>query len=512
MSRLILSLLLLLLIPLNASATPINEDGAQKLKASFQNLLDYQKTINEAFGSVTINYQGELTIKQEADYYSITLPHITVKNPDTEDVSMDLGIITINAMPDDKPEYWKMTLEIPSKITLSDKTEDDDFIINFGKQDIMAIFNDRLGYFTKLDMKLSEISFDAGKEDIGVKLGGIEFYINTEEGEDQKFSGPGHVLINNLLVSPNDVDKSVSIGEVRLDFNMNNIKYPTLTDYKEKLLKHTKTFKSLNNIEEEPNIDLVNGKNVMDMIFDLYDFDMEGFGFQYSLKNLDVTSYNKSGNSDFDNIKVGSAFLGFSVDGLTQEKGSLNIKTGFDSLNFKPNKPEYQETLPQNLNIDISAENIPYKTLTAIAHTSAQSIAENPANAQMVGFGLLMRLPAILSQSGTQLTVENNGIKNDTYNITLDGKVITDLAATMGFSAKFKALFGGLDTLLSISNKYSADPENNDADKFKDMAKTLTKLQSIGQKNGDAYLYEFETTPEGKFLLNGQDASTISFK
>ncbi len=517
MSRLILSLSMLLLIPLNAMALEINDKGAQTLKTSFQNMLDYQKTVNEAFGATIIDYDGELTVTQEAEFYLVTLPHIKARSPeavkDTEDFVFDIGVITIQMIQDEKDGYWKSLLYVPNQMTMLDKITDDKLVIGFGKQEIMAIFNDRLGYFTKIDMNLSELIFNTGdEEDLGISLDEAKIYVNTSENDNGKFSGPGYLLIKNLVVSPADEDETVKIGELKFDFNMSNVKYPTLLDYKEKFQKHTETFKSLSEIEESTNVEDINGQNVMDMIFDLYNFEMDGFGFQYSLKNMEITSNDTSDkDADFTSFKLDSAFMGFSFDGLGDDKGTMQIRTGFDTINIQPSDDEIKEIMPQSLNLNIKAQNIPYNALTKMAQTSAKSIAENPESVQMVGLGLLMRLPAILSQSGTQIVVENNGIKNDVYDIKLDGKVLTDLTAIMGFSAKFKALFSGLDDLMAIANKHAANDGDYTA-KFIGMLKTLNKLKELGKLEGSAYAYEFEATPEGKFLLNGQDASTISFE
>ncbi len=513
MSRLILSLLLLFLLPVNAMAVEINDKGAQILKSSFQDMLDYQKEVNEIFGSVIVNYEGELNVSQEDGFYIVTFPRIKIEgsNNNSDNSIFDIGVIKINMMPDDNTGYWKSILSLPPQMIMTNKESGDDFIIKLGKQNIIAMFNEKLGYFTKLDLNLSEIKFNDGEKDLGIGLGGLQLYINSEEGENGKFSGPGFLTAKNLTITDEEKGNSAKIGELRFDFAMKNVAYPTLMEYKEKLLKHSKTFEKLNKIKDDNELEAVNGKDVMDMIFDLYNFDIEGFSAKYSVKDLEIIPSATDENKEFDNLKLGLAYLGFGFDGIGQEKGSLQINTGFDGIDVSPMEEEMAKTMPDSLKIDIKALDIPYETLTKIAQSSVQTLAENPQNAQMIGISLLMRLPAILSQAGTQVVIENNEIKNDIYNITLDGKVVTDLTSIMGFSAKFKTLFTGLDTLLSIANKYASDKENKYSSNFAGMAKTLENFKSLGQKEGESYIYEFEATPEGKFLLNGQDTSTISF-
>ena len=503
------------LVPLHAKAVEINEQGAQTLQKSFQNLLDYQKTINEAFGSVRVMYDGDLTVSQEEGYYAITLPHIFLQSPTvenhTEDMVFDMGVITVNAMPDEKPGYWKATMAFPSQMTMSDKTPNnanDDFTVTFGEQETMAIFNDKLGYFTKMNVNLSDIGFKAGEKDPGISVGGIQLYTNLSEENGDTFSGPGHILFSDLLIGPPEQKNTVKMGELKLDFTMNGFKLPTLQEYQQKLLKHAATFQSLNKLEEDGNTEAIDGENLINMITDLYDFDMDGFSFQYNIKGLDVSMNDKEKPEDIKSVKIESAFAGMGLNGLKAPKGTLSIKSGYNNVAVLPEIPEQKSLFPQNVNFDIEAKNIPYNTLTELAQTTGKSIAQNPESAQMVGLGVLMRIPALLSQSGTEIVVKNNGIENETYAINLDGKIITDLTALMGFSAKFKAVFEGIDNLINIYEK------NENLENMGDTDKILKTLKSVGTEetgpNGKpAHVFVLETTPEGKALINGQDATTL---
>ncbi len=499
MLRLFLLLSILLFSPINAMAIEINDAGAQKLKSSFQELLDYQKTSNEAFGSLKIIYGGELTVEQNPDYYTITLPHISIQNipisEDEKEFTLDIGVITMNAMPDDKPEYWKVSLSLPSKVTLSDDT-DKDLVIAIKEQRAIALFNDRLGYFTKADIALTDISVTEGGKDTGFSLGDIKFYSNMNEGESGKFSGSGYISLGGLSISSPDKESSAKIGEVKFDFNMVEFNLLTLKEYSNKLSNHEKTFSALSDLDEHN----INSDDVIEMISDLYDFEMDGFSFNYDLKDFRLVSEKDS--KDFDDFNLGSAFFGFGLDGLNSEKGSLHINTGYNDVNISPIDTKYGELLPKNVNFDIKATNVPYPQLSQMAANTAKSIAKNPDGASMAGLSVLMRLPAILSQSDAEIIFEKNGIKNDVYGIILDGNIATDLAAIMSFSAKFRVVFDGLDKVLSIAKKDELMPIISKLEKFKEIGKN--------DSGNDSYVFEIETTPEGKILVNGQDTSTIS--
>lgn len=507
-------------MPINAMAIDINDEEAQKLKSSFQVILDYQKDINDMFGGVQLIYDGELSVEQKAEHYTVILPHISIKNPnaggETNNFTLDFGIITINAKPDEKDGYWQTAWNFPSNITMSDSSEDPDIIINFGQQKIVALLNEQLGYFTKMDFNLSDITIKSGDENLGLELGSLQFYTNWSEdngdGDNLIFSGPAYVTMKNLLIHDKDESESINLGELKMEFDIDNFKLPTLEEYKKKVLKHADTFKSLEKLETEDDKENIDGKNVTDMMLDLYQFDMDGYSLKYSINNLEIKTIPEENEANkFTNIKVGTAAFGLGVDGLKSDKGILNFNIGYSDIKTQPSDPEYQDILPQNVNFDISAENIPYKILGEIAKTTFKSVSEKPDTAQMVGIGLMMRLPAILASAGTQLVVKNNNIKNDIYALTLDGKAKTDLTSITGFTAQFYAIFNGLDTLLNIAKTNASNTESTNAEKFSSLVSTLEQIQKLGVKEGDLenapYMFNFEATPEGSFLINGKDPS-----
>ena len=521
MARLYFLLFIFALMPLNtAQALDINQQGADQLKSAFQNLLDYQKTTNDAMGSVLLEYQGDLTVQQEATYYSVTFPHIFVKVPPMSGVdedaigTFDVGVIKVNAMPDEKAGYWKTIITLPSTMTLKGKTPEEDFSVSFADQKSIALFNEALGYFTKMDLNISGITFKSAGADVGVNVGGFQIYTKLEDQGNNTFTGPGHVLLSNLNIAPPEEKGNANIGELKGSFSFTDIQMPTLKEYQEKILKHSKTFKSLQNIEQTDEDAPVNGTDIIGMITDLYDFDMGGFTFEYSAKDININSDLDNEFRQFDTLRIGAASLGMGLENVQTEAGSLAITGGYDTISVTPADPEYSDVMPQSMNVNIKALNLPYGTLSKVATNTVNAIATDPQTAQMAGLGVLMRLPAILAQANTQIVVEKNGAKNSIYDFSLNGKVLTDLSAMTGFTAQFNAVFEGLDTLYAITQKNAANEDSDNAWKFEEMSQKLERLKAVGKAqsgpNGKpAYGYKIEATPDGKLLVNGQDATTV---
>ncbi len=291
------------------------------------------------------------------------------------------------------------------------------------------------------------------------------------------------------------------------------MKLPTLQEYQAKFEKHATTLEALYSTDQKIQEE-IDPNAVIEMFTDLYNFEMDGMSFAYSVKDATDTANSQDENREYDAINLASATLGFGFDGLAQEKGSLNIKLGYDDFVISPTEEFRSTTMPNDLNIDISALNIPYQSLIQMAQTTMASVAQNPESANMAGLGLMMRLPAILAQSETQIVVENNGVKNDIYDLSLNGKVMTDLESMIGFSAQFNAVFQGLDELFSVVKTETEKANPPSEHQYYGFFTQLQKLKSIGvsetnESGKPAYSFNFETTPQGQMMINGQDAMTV---
>lgn len=509
MNRILFFLAIFFTLPASmAHAIEINEEGAKTLQHSFQEMLDYQKTVNEGFGSVQVIYDKDVSIEQKSDHYVITLPNISLKSPETaeqeETISFNIGSLIINATPSDKEHFWNMTLSMSDKMTVIDN--DGQEILSMAAQDqkTVALFNDQLGYFTKFNTVLSDITLSAAENETDAKLGGLQLYMNLDEDENGLFSGPGHILLSNFSIDPPHQDERVQVGELRVDYTMDQVKMPTLQEYKAKIEKHLNT---LNALQESSEASTVSDEDVLNMLYDLYDFEINGFSFSYSGKNIEVIAKNETGES----FKLRNGFLGMNFSGFKQEDGVMGMKFSYGGLTTPE---DIKDIAPENANFELRASNIPYKTLTDVATNTIQAISQNPETAQMAGLGVMMRVPAILAQAETKLSFKDNGVSNNTYDVKLNGDIMTDMSSVTGFSAKFKSVFEGLDALLSVLETNAAEEESIDTFEYGELMSNLMSLKKVGTAgtgpNGKpAYSFILETTPQGQVLINGQDIQSV---
>ncbi|MGH1456954.1 MAG: hypothetical protein ACRBDI_09250 [Alphaproteobacteria bacterium] len=496
-------------LPVQAMAVEINDQGAQSLKKMVQGLLDYQKKTGEAFDSVVVEYDGEVVVEQMADYYAVTFPRILLKAPNelaqvNKEIYggvVDVGVISMSAVPDAKAGDWKTVIQFPESLTLIEGDKNAAvFKVNLGKQNTIGILNENLGYFTKLNMNVSDITFDANGEDVGFKLGGVQIYQNFNEVSDGYYSGPFKVSLGNVEIAPPEEAESVRFEEFKFEGDMDQIKLPRLVEYQEKVVRFAEAMSSVTNGgEETPE----SQKEMINALTDFYDFDWNGFSAGYGLKNLSVKSL---GNDD--EVRLGDASFGMAFSGLKSDAGVLDLTGDYNGLSIQSSDMEdIQDVIPTKAKIDIKLENLPYTSLSEMGKNSMSSIAANPEMAQMVGLGLMMKLPALLTQSGVKATISENGLSNSVYDFSMNGEAVADLKAMMGFTAKLKTVFEGLDVLISVVEaKGEGAP--------RDLHEGLLKIKEIGTAesgpNGKpAYGYTFEVTPDGQTLINGQDAASV---
>ena len=234
----------------------------------------------------------------------------------------------------------------------------------------------------------------------------------------------------------------------------------------------------------------------------------EKFQIAYTVKDLSMLRNNKETGTT-DTIQFDNALIGMDVGGFLSNKVFLNFMLGYDGLTAS-NMGLPKDIMPSDVNVNLGFVNLPLKELSTIGQNAAKTIADNPDSKGMVGLSLMMRLPALLSQAGTQAKINNSYIGNQDYRFNVGGSVLANVAAVTGATAVANGTFKGLDTLINRTQYYEQTEASN-KEQYEKLLQQLFFLKAVGQKSGggDTYLYKFELTPSGQMLLNGQDAQSV---
>lgn len=510
MSRIFLTLAsFAFIISGQAYAATFDEAGAAKLKQSFQRVLDYQKNVNESFGNVLIEYKGDLAVTPQNDHYAMTLPQIEIHGTapeDSNDLILNLGTITASAIPGDKDGEWKMAIVLPAAYHFTDNTGEV-MAVTIGGQSIVALFSDKLGYFTKSVANLEKVTVAIKEDDTDISLGSVEFKTGFEEDASGLHSGTGFLSIGNLGITDQKQTTAVQIGTLKFDLGLERTKFLTIEEYAEKLLKHKDTLAAMNNPEKAASL---TPDQLMNMFYDLYNLNMGGTSGRYSVENFSVTYLEDEAKPESKKtVRLAKGNLGVALHDMDKDLGKFNMDVGFSGITMEPAIDEYKDIAPQDLQINIAADKVPVKSLKELGTNTIEGIKANPEMAEMAGLTLMMKLPMILSQAGTTLSIKNTGVKGSAYDASLEGDIIADMNALASVTAKLNGMFIGLDKLLDIAKKNAAVPDQPYAGDFEQMATTLEMIKTKGKAAKDAtgrdgYSYEILITPQGQTTINGE--------
>lgn len=533
---LLASAIFITFVPFKAQAAQIDAAGADQLKQVFTNLLNDQKEINEAFGTVDVIYTGEVAVVPQEGYYAVTLPKVEIKldeslaaqtAPPPQDPAQaqqtppaapaapgfvfDLGQTAINAIPDEKPGNWKMTVALPA--TLSMKIADEMAInINIGQQNTAGLFNESYGYFTKMDALYKDLKFNivSGGQTHDFAIPELSMKSNLED-ESGYLTGPTTIRASGLSFDIPEEHAAIKLGAVQVDAGLKKYKAIPSSEYKTKMIAYGQKLKTMIDNPSAP----PNGAQIEELVNSILGFsDFEGMDVRYSLENLDIAANPPQDDfkpgEDIKGLKIAGAFLGFGLDQVKSESGTVSFSFGYNDVAVDPVPAGYEGIIPNAVNLGFTANKIPMQSLWSMGMNTMKSVSQNPEMGAMVGMGLLMQMPTMLTQAGTEIAVKDNFVRGPEYKASLDGTVKADAAAAMQFVSSFKGQFDGLDELLAKVQASAANPNFPNAYEFNDIASALVSMKEMGQAGTGAdgkssYAFDIQVGADGKATINGKD-------
>lgn len=484
-----------------ARAEPADEAGAQKLKSIFENQIRYQKVFTGLGEKATLEFDGNITVEPSGDFYAVTLPYIKIIYPNGN--HLDLGMISINASAHDVPGQWKMSAAIPTPLVMFDSTDRQVMRLSLGGQRFAGIWDEGLEYFAKLDASYKDVAIESATPLFNHTISEVQARYDFAKDETGKWSGPGFVALINTTINFNNGVTTGSIGEIKARFDLDRYDPAALTDYREKLLAMAESQQTDANVS-------VSGNHVTalyNMVLDAITNTGNGFTSEYSIKDVDITHPGGV-------IKMGNGYLGLDLSGFSTDQVKLASRFGYNKFSITPPPPGYEDLQPENMNLDVTIENLPFKQLAELGRNTLQAGLAGPEASQLAGLSLMIKLPAIMAQAGTFMTFNNNYVGNDLYKVDLNGTVRSDISAVNSFTANTRATFVGLDKVLAKAQVQGANPNNKDAKSFRELSRTLEMLKGVAKTETNAdqqfvHVFEFTVNPQGQMLLNGQDFMTL---
>ncbi|MGB4106386.1 MAG: hypothetical protein WBK55_01160 [Alphaproteobacteria bacterium] len=498
-TRLLLALALALLA-WPAQAAAIDKVGAAKIKSLVENFIQEQKKLAEIDGVTKIEYQGEVMVEEAGDFYAVTLPYTKLINARNEQI--DLGMISINASPADTPGQWKMRVAIPTPVVVTDKTGAEIMRVTIAGQRAAGIWDETLQSFVKLDAQYKDMLF-AGREG-NIKLPETRVIYDFTKDAAGKWSGPGSITFKNLDASGPHKD-TMKIADAKITFAIDKYDSSAIRLYREKLAA---LGESLTGGAAKGQPSSAHAAAVANMMTDFLTGAGNGIQLRYDVTGLNLTKTDVAGVTR--NLALPKGFLGLELGGFNSGKVRLALKGGHEGLKITP-ATEQQGLTPTESNIDIVIENIPVREIADLGKNTFDSAAQRPEMGKLAGLSLLIKLPALLSQAGTFMTVTDTRMGNADIDIKLDGRARADISAVNSATMDSKATIRGLDTLLARMKEKQKTATPAEQQKI---AATIARLEQIKknarvEKTADGqtlHVLELIMNPQGQLLLNGKDA------
>ncbi|MCB1592531.1 MAG: hypothetical protein KDI90_08790 [Alphaproteobacteria bacterium] len=523
---LLASAVMIAFVPFKAQAAQIDAEGAAHLKEVFKNLLQDQKEINEVFGSIEVIYTGEVSVEPKGEYYAVVLPKISfgpgaklkeaMGGPDAQGTapeapafSMDLGQAAINAVPDDKQGYWKMTVALPSSMSFGVANEMA-MNINIGEQNTSGLFHEASGNFLKMNSLLKDVKFSMTANGSTHDFAIPEFKVNTNLEEDGQghVSGPTTIRASGMQFDIPDEHAKVSLGALQLNANISKYRLIPMSEYKAKIMTFGEKLASFEKAAETgqpPSATEI--EEMINAALALNDY--EGINFAYSLENLEFAANPPQDDfkqgEDIKNLKIASGIFGMGLEGLKSETASLNVNFSYSGVSVEPTPQGYEGIIPDSAKFDVTAGKIPLQSIWTAGMNAGKAALANPDTGPMAAMGLMMQVPMMLTQAGTEISVKDNFVNAKDYKATLNGNVKADVSAIMQFVADFKGRFEGLDGLLAKAQANANNPDMPNAYEFQDIASQLSMLKEYGAASGNGYDFDIKVTPDGKATVNGKE-------
>ncbi len=500
-------------LPGAAHAAKIDAEGAAHLKKVFEDIIAYQKSASELTKGNQVLFQGDVAVEPADKYYAVTLPHISISYADGS--RLELGIISINAVPHDREGEWKMTTALPTPIIMFDKSGKPQLQCDIGSQLSVGIWNERVDYFTKLDARYQNVKIESTDGKIKAMLPEIEILYDLSEDEQGRWSGPIQTVIRGAAVDFPATGGAIAMKEAKMAVRMFSYIPQAVKDYKEKLM-------AMAEAGSDGKVSQQHVAGIYNMVTELLSSAGDGFTAQYEVTGLDVkhpaakkdsgAQPDATAATPLETLHFDKLSMGFDLTGFLKSQVKMALRFGFEG--YRPPLTDRESTrriTPTRARLDVEFNNIPFQKIVALG---GDSIAAKPGEDPTRMTSLAMQLPALLSESGTTIDFANNHFGNDVYNITTDGKIKADNAAVNKVTADIQLRATGLDQLKADLAEEGDDPLNEKAAEFQKIAAQIQILQVMSEKKTDdkgnpLHVLNFVMNQKGEMLVNNQDIKML---
>ncbi len=496
-----------LMLNIQAYAKTTKEE-AQSLETIFKDMLGQYEDAAKTHGA-TLMREGQLMVEPSDSYYAVTLPHLSLKLKDGS--YTEIGMISINALPGDTDEQWKMTVALPTPVIHYGADNKPVLTANISSQSFAGIWHKKLKNFIKINAQYKDISIKHHTDQTRIIIPNTRIIYDLKENKQHLWSGPADFKVSDFQMYFDRDNSRARIKELAINSTIYDYSIDAALDYQEKIGAIAESYEG----GDEPSASGPHVIGLYNLIADFMGNAWDGFDFTISLKDLTLTTPSIPG-SPAGLLKIGNGAFGFNMNGFHAGAVNMGLRLAYNGFEFAPITEEYNQATPDHINFDLSMNNLPYKEIIDLGRTSIQGSMQNPAASKFVGLQAIMVLPQLLTQAQTNITLKDTVFGNKQYNVLTNGALTADISAKMGLTGSAKTEIFGLDDLIEALSTASSNPDIDDGKQksIKDSLSMLAIVKMVGQiekdKAGrDIRAYNLEFNKEGQALLNGTDLQML---
>jgi hypothetical protein len=480
----------------------INTETAAYLKSLFQSALNEQKNLFNIDGHELL-IEGDTLVEEAEFYYAVTLPELSIKTQ--QGATIKIGIIAINVMPTDKQNVWKMTVALPTPISifLSSNKNSSPLNIYFGSQSFIGLWDESIKTFSKFDAKYQNINIKNALSSIDLEIPEITATLNLEENEKEYWSGAFVFNANGLNLTAED-NSSGKIENIKIRADIDDYDFKTAYEYKDQLNALAESYTTTS----EPSMSPEHITSIYDLITNAIGNVGDGFSLHLTINGMEF----KSAEDKEGMFSIKKAGFGTFMNGFKENDLSIGTRIHYDGLSITPPPALYKNIFPSDVNLDFSINHLPYLELVELGKNTLKSTLNSNSLSRISALQALILAPQLMTEAGTNLQITKSFLSSDGYKIDIGGVAIANLQAVKGGTAKARMDILGADTLLSYFSENINNPEleEDEREKIEKNMMSLEMLKTMGvqTKNEEGKFvlrYDLELDEKGNLLLNGRD-------
>lgn len=491
--------------PAFAQITP---QGVEKLQSLFADIIARYASAAKSSGAELIT-EGDILVEPGDFYYAVTLPHVSVKQKDGS--TTEIGMISANVIPGEKPDQWKMTVALPTPLTHRNPEGTITLIAGIGSQNFAGIWHEKFGTFIKINAQYKDIAIDQPLEQTRAAIPSASLTYDLTENAEGRWSGPADFKMSDFRMMF-DKDKSEAhIGSLSVTSAIKDYALDSAQNYQAQIEALTESYEA----GDAPSDSTAHLLGVYNMVFDFLGKAWDGFGFSMTMTDFSLTRPPSPGTPE-GRIIISNAGFGFDMDGFRSGIVRMGLAVNYDGFLMTPTTPDYNPATPGHVEARLNIGNLPYAEMVDLGRGALQGTLQNPQAGKLAGLQAMMMLPQILTTAQTTATLNTMTFGNAQYDVLANGAMTANLKAVSGATGKARAEVSGMERLTELLKTSAENPGVDAAQKktMQDTLATLAVVQMIGQmeKNSagkDVRVYNFELNEQGQALLNGTDMQML---